>query len=261
MSAFAAGITIGQDERLTFDEALDKMLPDPLSHITPEAVGEKLQGFSLELQIGRDLEWLAMAIQHALSRTIPSDNDNLFRKDNKDIRSELDNASKIVSAARAAISRPSPAADQRLWNFSWQHSCLEGREIGSGVVMGEPSDYLRFKRALAELEWLDSFLKRGAEETVVPAGRPKTNPTRILRGRYLAPIFEAAYGRKVTANNWGTGDDRHKSMTPFMDFYKRVMSLSFDEHENSNLSQVTKAVSKLHRQQPVEFGQDVIPRL
>ena len=80
------------------------------------------------------------------------------------------------------------------------------------------------------------------------------------RAQYLAPIYEAAFGQPVSANNFPT-DARIKAQTPFMDFYGRMVTLAFGARETANLTEVVKAACRLHRQHPAEFAEGIIPGL
>ena len=135
--------------------------------------------------------------------------------------------------------------------------------MGDGIVMGEPSDYRRFKAAVAELDWLASFMRDAAKATPSQRGpwrQSEGKRLRVERGQYLAPIFEAAFGQPVSANNFPT-DARIKAQTPFMDFYGRMVTLAFDAHETANLTEVVKAACQLHREHPAEFAEGIIPGL
>jgi hypothetical protein len=82
----------------------------------------------------------------------------------------------------------------------------------------------------------------------------------VERGQHLARIYEAAFGKLVTANNY-PNDARHKAPTPFMDFYSRMVTLAFGGRETSNLAEVVKAACQLHREDPAQFAEGIIPGL
>ena len=121
----------------------------------------------------------------------------------------------------------------------------------------------RFKAAVAELDWLVSFTREAATTTPTQRGpwrQSERKRLRVERGQYLAPIFEAAFGQPVSANNF-PNDARHKAPTPFMDFYSRMVTLAFGARGTSNLSEVVKAACQLHRQHPAQFAEGIIPGL
>jgi hypothetical protein len=46
-----------------------------------------------------------------------------------------------------------------------------------------------------------------------------------------------------------------------MDFYQRMVALAFDEQVTEDISDVLKAACQLHRDQPVQFAEGLIPGL
>jgi hypothetical protein len=237
----------------------DHMLPA----VTADAVACALAGFAVPLTPGRDMDWLAMAVRRSLAISVPNIGDGPERTSNADIRGELERLAALAGSTWLELFQCHDAADSRLWDHSWHHWDGEGgKDMGDGIVMGEPSDYRRFKAAVAELDWLAGFLRRAATATEVPRKQwknPERKALRIQRGQYLAPVFEAAFGQPVSANNWPSGNERKP--TAFMDFYKRMIALAFGEHATPNLSGVLKAACRLHRQHPAEFAEGIIPGL
>ncbi len=238
----------------------DHMLPA----VTPEAVGSALAGFALPLSAGRDVDWLAMAVRRSLAISMPNVSDGPERTSNADIRGELERLATLAGATWLELFQCDHAADSRLWDHAWHHWDGEGgTDIGDGMVVGEPSDYRRFKAAVAELDWLASFMREAAKATESQRGpwrQSEEKRLRVQRGQYLAPIYEAAFGQPVSANNFPT-DARIKAQTPFMDFYARMVTLAFGARETANLTEVVKAACQLHRQLPAEFAEGIIPGL
>lgn len=237
----------------------DHMLPA----VTPEAVARALAGFALPLAPGRDMDWLAMAVRRSLAISMPNISDGPERTSNADICDELERLAALTGATWLELFQCDHAADSRLWDHAWRHWDGEGgTDVGDGMVMGEPSDYRRFKAAVAELDWLASFIREAAKATDVPRKQwrnPERKALRIRRGQYLAPVFEAAFGQAASANNWPSGKDRNP--TAFMDFYGRMIALAFGEQATPNISGVLKAACRLHRQHPAQFAEGIIPGL
>lgn len=248
------------DAEFTAFIGMDHMLPA----VTPEAVANALTGFSLPLLPGRDMDWLAMAVRRSLAISIPNVSDGPERTSNADIRGELERLAALAGSTWLEIFQCDHAAESRLWDHALHHWNGEGgTDIGDGMVMGEPSDYRRFMAAVAELDWLSNFLREAAKATESQRGpwrQSEEKRLRLQRGQYLAPIYEAAFGRPVSANNFPT-DARIREQTPFMDFYGRMVTLAFGARETANLTQVVKATCQLHRQFPVEFAEGIIPGL
>ena len=235
-----------------------------LPAVTPAAVDSALEGFSLPLSPGRDMDWLAMAVRRSLAISLPNISDGPERTSNADIRGELERLATLAGVTWLELFQCDHAADSRLWDHAWHHWDGEGgTDVGSGMVMGEPSDYRRFKAAVAELDWLASFMREAAKATESQRGpwrQSEEKRLRVQRGQYLAPIYEAAFGQPVSANNFPT-DARIKAQTPFMDFYGRMVTLAFGARETANLTEVVKAACQLHRQHPAEFAEGIIPGL
>lgn len=232
--------------------------------ITPKAVDKALDGFALQLVPGRDMDWLAIAVRRSLAITMRNISDGPDRTSNRDIRVELRRLATLAGSTWLELFQCDRAADSRLWDYAWHHWDGEGGiEVGDGIVIGEPSDYRRFKAAVAELNWLASFMRDAAKATESQLGpwrQTEEKRLRVQRGRYLAVIFETAFGQPVSANNFPT-DARIKAQTPFMDFYSRMVTLVFGALETVNLTEVVKAACKLHRQHPAEFAEGLIPGL
>ncbi len=238
----------------------DHLLPK----VTPEAVAIAMEGFALPLLPEIDFDWLAMAVRRSLAITMHNISDGPQRTSNADIRGKLERLAALADTTWLELFECDPAADSRLWDHAWRHWDGEGgTDIGEGKVIGEPSDYRRFKAAIAELDWLANFMRDAAKATASQRGpwrQSEAKRIRVERGLCLALIFEAAYGQPVTANNFPS-DALHKAPTPFMDFYSRVVTLAFGAVETSNLAEVVKAACQLHRQHPAQFAEGLIPGL
>lgn len=246
-------MSFGNDDELSAFLARDHWLPS----LTTESVSKALIGFRFPLVPGREMAWLATAVRRALSISLPNVSDGPERTSNAEIREKLNRLAKISGDTWLELFNCDRAADARLWTFAWR------RWDGEGGNIGEPLEYRRFRAAVQELDWLSGFLRLAASETPSPRGpwrEQERKFLRVQRAQYLAPIFEAAFGKRVTANNYGN-DARHKIPTPFMAFYRDMVTIAFGAKEAANLSEVTKTACKWHRQSPAEFAEGVIPGL
>lgn len=236
---------------------------DWLKQVSDEAVSNALNGFPLTLSEGRDMAWLAMAVRRALAISMRHPEDSPERTSNANIRAELERLAAVAGSTWLELFQCDHAADQRLWDHAWHHWDGEGgTDVGNGMVMGEPSDYLRFKAVIAELDWLASFMRDAAKATPSQRGpwrQSEEKRLRVERGQYLAPIFEAAFDQQVSANNWPSGT--HRGPSAFMDFYQRMVALAFNEQATPDISGVLKAACHLHRQHPAQFAEGIIPGL
>ena len=232
--------------------------------MTPAAVSEALTDFVPSLVSGRDMVWLAMAVRRSLAISIPNQREAPERTKNADIRAELERLARLAGSTWLELFQCDDTAESRLWDHACDHwDGQGGSNVGNGIIIGEPLDYRRFKSAIAELDWLASFLRDAAKATASQRGpwrQVEGKRHRVVRGQFLAPVFEAAFGQPVSANNYPS-DARHKTPTPFMDFYSRMVTLAFNALETSNLSEVVKAACQLHRHRPAEFSEGIIPGL
>lgn len=228
-------------------EALDLML----TAVTPEALAVALEGFATPLSPDRDMDWLALAVRRSLAISMPNISDGPERTSNAAIQAELERLAALAGATWLELFQCDDAADSRLWEYAW-HLCDR-----------ESRDYHRFQAAVAELDWLAGFMRQAAKATTSQRGpwrQSERKRLRVERGQHLAPIFEAAFGKTVSANNY-PNDARHTAPTPFMDFYSRMVTLAFGPGETSNLAEVVKAACQLHRQHPAKFPKEIIPDL
>lgn len=238
---------------------LDHSLPN----VSAESVAQALDDFPIPILKSKDFEWLATAVRRSLAITIRNASDCPDRTSNVDIRSELERLATISGATWLELTKCSSSAEARLWDYAWQNWDGEGGMEVEGVIIGQPFDTKRFENVIRELEWLSGFMRRAAGATLVPRGPWRDSERKRMRqerAQYLAVIFEAAFGQKVSSNNY-PHDARHKSPTPFMEFYRRIITLALDPHETSNLAEVVKAACREHRAFPAQFGEGIIPGL
>ena len=251
-------------ELVQFQDFADGLgLDSRLPHITTSAMEKALAGFGLSFSPGRDLEWLAAAIRRALAITIPNTRDGPERTSNANIRAALNRLAGCAKQTWQELFQCDSAVDWYLFDYAYS-KLVRGVDEGGDVQnsLGLPPGYERYNAAISELLWLQDFLRRAAVEIEVPRGPWKQSEVkrlRVYRGQYLAVIFEAAYGKRVTANNYPNGS--HKAPSSFMDFYGRTMALAFGPVATTNLSDDVKAACRQHRRHPVYYGGGIIPGL
>lgn len=237
---------------------------DQFPSVTAEALQERLKPLPIELQEGKDWEWLAMLVRRALALSTPNGRDGPERDSNSEIREDLLRLSGLASDAWLQLFDPADSVDSHLYWFAlsrWDGS--GGEDVGNGMFLGDPADFVRFRAALAELDWVSSFLRDAANSLPKQAGpwrASEQKSRRIERAQYLAPIFEAAFGHKITANNF-PHDPRHSRPTPFMKFYKETVTLAFGPLEATNYTDVAKAALLRHRRTPCELNPEFFPGL
>lgn len=233
-----------------------------LPHVTTEAVAKSMRGFSLQLAEDRDMDWLATAVRRSLaivSRSV----DVSEMVSPSETRAKMERLASTVDETWKALSECDSEVDARIWAYA----CFTGDgEIDAaldGELFGDPSDYRRFHTIISELSWLARFLRTSAAKIESRRGSWRQSMVRALRierALLMAPIFEVAFGQRVSANNFPS-DARHKAPTPFMDFYDRMTTLAFGLPETTNLAEVVKIACQVHREAPAQFAPDLIPRL
>lgn len=228
---------------------LDDLLPE----VTAGAVKNALSGNKrLRLARGRDWEWLAMAVRRALTiaHLYGADNpDSPSWASGKHTRDEL-----LALAAKAG-----PLAQQL--------AALSPQTVDVVQEHGDAA-YARLAAAANEIAWLMHFAEQAAKSIEVPRQQvlsPARKEMRIDWARYLAPVFEIAFGQRVTAANRTdtTNDLARKELSPFQFFYLLMAEVAFGNaaRADTNIVGVTKAARRKHREQPVTFTQGVIPGL
>lgn len=237
---------------------LDRSLP----HVTPKAVSEALKDLNLTFTSGKDFAWLAIAVRRVLAISIQEQSDGPDRLKNADIQRELARLSDMALSTWQAAFERTDASDTQLRDFAFDladssHNIAPEHPIG----VAEPIAYRRLKSALSELEWVGNFLRRAAQdvEHQKPNWRRKVNrDLSVMRGCYLAPIFETAFSQPISVNAWPS-DSRHKHPTAFMAFYQSMIALAFGEHSTPDISGVLKEARRLHLETPTTFSKGIVP--
>lgn len=219
---------------------LDHVLPE----ITPSEIESRFKDFPLPLADGRTYEWLAAAIRRSLAIPMLHEKSNYHRltsSDRKEIVRLASNAEKLWLELFAS----SFEIDNHLTNYAW------GASTPADGSFDEPHVHKRFRKAVHELDWLASFLREAAnvELKTGPQKSSSDKRLRIEKCCYLAPVYEAAFGKPITVNNYPYEDE---NPTPFAQF---CTTLGVNKQD---LSKVLKAVKKRHETEPVIFHSGVI---
>lgn len=227
--------------------------------ITPKAIAAALTGFAVPMATDKDMEWLALAVRRSLAISGLGASEGPYRTSNAEIRAELERLAKSVNSVWLNLYERSPEAENALWFHaarSWSGDLFEAaKDLSFGPT--------RMQKVIDELGWLADFVQSTAsaiESQRGPWRQTEEKQIRVMRAQYLAPVYEAAFGKPVSANNFPT-DARIKKQTPFMDFYERIVTMAFGPRETANLTEVVKASCQLHRRQPVRFSPGIIPDL
>lgn len=228
-------------------------LDDLLPLVTAETVRNALSPDKrLRLAPGRDWEWLAVAVRRALAIAQRYGSDNPDSSDwvsGKEVRNEL-----LALTAKAG-----PLAQQL--------AALSPQAVDAVQEYGDAA-YARLAAAANEIAWLMHFAEQAAKSIEVPRQQvlsPVRKEMRIDWARHLAPVFESAFGQKVTAANRAdtTNELVRNDLSPFQSFYLRMAEVAFGKvaRAGTGIVDVTKAARCKHREQPVIFSEGLIPGL
>lgn len=227
---------------------LDALLPT----VTAAAVEKALKNSKCRLVDGRDWEWLAMAVRRALAiaKWYGVDHpDSPERVSNVNIREEL---KALADAARSLAEKLRVLSD------------------GAADKVQEHGDatYDRLAAATNEVAWLMHFAERAAGAIEVPRKQvlnPDRKKMRTDWARFLAPVFETAFGQRVTVANKTvtTNDLALNELSAFQFFYLRMAEVAFGPaaRADTNIVGVTKEARRKHRDQPVQFAKGLIAGL
>ena len=222
------------------------------SGVTPEALKSALVGFPLPLGPEKTTEWLATAVRLALSMCMSDWDGGPDRKPNRVVKAELEKLRDDTKATWLALFTMSRQAQMHLHRFGRASSPSGAGESNDADATGPQ---FSFDEALRSIDQLSTYLHQAAmavEQQRAKWVTTEARELRIMRARYLAPIFEAAFGEKVTANN-GTGKFGDPDPTPFMTFFEDMMILGFPEGDLPDPVGVAKKACSLHRRDPVSF--------
>lgn len=214
-----------------------------LSHVTGGAVKAALVGCRLELAANWNYEILAAEVRTALASTITPENLDPERVSNAEIKNKLLNLSKSVRILCDETKNLHSLVDDKLIRTSFKG---DGFVNFIGFILSQDSRYRMFHEISANLSFMADFLDDAAENTEQQASKWRQNEQRrqsVWRGERLIPVFESAFGRKITINGWPY-DPRHAAATPFMDFYRRMVKLAFGGDNINDLSGVLNEARK-----------------
>lgn len=239
------------------DLITELMLSEPtVAKLTEAAVAAALDGF--ELQPRRSLSWIARAVQGALYASMRSADERADRLSNTEIRDELLKLGADCSKLWLRVAERSSEADGAIWDSAFRAWVASDDDLHA-AELGEPTDYKAFNEAVAQLDWLSSYLRRAAG-TLEPQPpnwrRAEYREERILRAQFLSPIYEEAFAAEPTINTWPTA----KSLGPWADFYQRIVALAFGERATPNLEAVLDEARRRDKSHRVSFGPGVIPK-
>lgn len=216
------------------------------AHVTGDTLGLALSGMTLEFANGWNFDALANKVRKELSRTIPTEGLDPTRISNVEIRKQLTKLSKLTRSLEQEIAD----LDRSLVSHSLE---VDNFTNFIAFILSNDSHYAKFHRVSSQLPFIAEFLEEAALSTKAQYPKWRTSEQRkfeVWRAKLLMPIFEAAFGQRVTVNNWvkGGGDARHSNPTRFMRFYEAVMRLAFPGATIDDLPGILKEARKGRQQ-------------
>lgn len=219
-----------------------------LPHLTRKELQAALFEFPISFTADRDLDWLTDAVRTAMEYSVVDEPYGPERKSNVELRNDIESIGRHVENLIHALNARGYQLDLHL---KWAATCIaEGDGPTPYGKMIDILDGLHDLLPLIEAAYL--YL----EEQAGPWRQSERKFWRIERGVRLAAIYQEAFGKLPTSNNY-PNDPRHKAPTPFMEFYTRLISLSFGARETVNLAEVTKAACKIYRGDPLRYRAEV----
>jgi len=222
------------------------------AHITPEAVMRALDGFPLQAR--KSVDWLAGEVRSTFVCAILSEEDIDDQPASAVIHAEL---YAIADALKAAISRFQERSD---WaegvlrsfaknNKGWREMVtdldlrfvpierLDDLEAGKGdwwvkesIARAQISDdWHDFRHSISGVISAEEYIRQAADQICKPQPprwrSAMKRPGRVSFAIELSGVFEEAYGRSATVNNWPDGSGRPKG-GHWADFFGRVARLA-----------------------------------
>lgn len=241
------------DSMDAIERVVSRQTGEKFKRIEPDHLAEVFSDFPLRLSEDYDYEWMAIAIRNAIILSFHLRKPSPGQKSNADFRNEI---MKISQKAKS-ISDEIGNLTENLWAIASQYyitnltkqNYYDMHDFFS--TWEEQSN--NFINAAVQIREMSKFAKSLHEKIPVPQKNWRQRAAKNIRevqGYLLAPIFEAAFENRVTINNFGTGDARHKRPTAFMDFYIRVTTLIYGKPDYTGLPRALKRARVEHMQKP-----------
>lgn len=183
------------------------------------------------LQLLKDWDWLAVRVREALTVVTP----NL---------SYMDNGYKGNIATRDQLLRLA----HKCGDLYTELHGIDG-EVERVIAASFRNEGLAtIKETLARLEFLRDSLEITARHLKQPVGKSVAAAgaeIRIRQARYLAPVFENAFGSQATLNDWPGA-----ALGPWADFFNGIAKLA-TQSPVANLRKVLKEARKRSRKAPI----------
>ncbi|QLC22074.1 hypothetical protein HFP51_07710 [Parasphingopyxis sp. CP4] len=239
---------------------------DWFQHITPESVEFALRDF--ELPTERSSRWLAGSIRKAFFCSIGTEEEIDEYPGQHAVRREIQSIADAIANAKTLFAARSSWAESVFRQYSryddqderldtelpksiefdaldrldavkkgcWVES---SKEIASGSA-----DWRKFRRMVCGMLELEDYMRAASDALCNRDDPPRWRSAekrkrRLAFARELALIFEKAYGREATINNW-PDENGEPRLGPWANFFNRIACLTLRIEKVPNLTGLLK---------------------
>lgn len=249
-------------------------------HITPETVGASLADFPLQSRHSK--RWLAGSIRRVYFCTVGSDFEDYpgithvkaeleqISESLKSVIARLENrsgwAESVLRRHASIIARESAGDD---WPDGITDDLTEDDKLdvlyekelalqpdnwwaeGSIKLARCSPEWKTLREQVKGLYWLQSFIYTATEELCSHDDPPRwrdmeRRKQRISFATWLSPVFEDAYGKRATVNNW-TGDDGQAKLGDWPEFFNRIACLALKLDRIPDLQGILKEARRAYK--------------
>jgi hypothetical protein len=231
------------------------------AHISADAITLALENFTLKTD--KDARWIAAACRRAFFSNVGGYADD--HPGMRAVREELLSLENCLAEVRSRLAGRSDFAESTLRRFSvfdestphdadgvdaalLAESLADWRVGGSNYLRAWSPNWRAFDDATKGIADVERYIA-GAIDTLCSRTDPprwrdaERRKERIGLAVWLSAIFEVAYAKPATINNWSDGDGKIR-IGAWPDFFNRVACLSLKLPKIPDLSGVLKAARK-----------------
>ncbi len=234
-----------------------------LTHIDEASIQTALNEYGLGTSM--DITWFVAQVRHAFFCSVGS---NLTGYPGvRAVRQELQQLSKSLAEALRLYAGRSEWAEsvlrrhvmlKTMRNADWNPFDGMLRKTtpddwwssGNELMRAESAEWKRFDDALKALPFLESTFNNAIQELCSTDAPPRWRDIRRREERiafaiWLSPVFEAAYKKPATINNWVNVDGKI-NLGPWSDFFSRIGSMALQSSKIPDLSGILKTARKMY---------------
>ena len=267
---------------------------DWFAHITEESVEAALVDF--ELSTAKSSRWLTANIRRAFFCTVGTEDEIAEYPGQLAVRKEIEAIADTIAMAKRLFADRSGWAESVLRRYSnyddwddlpdWdvpiekEPDALDRLDDGkdgwwvesSNQMATASSDWRNFRKMVCGMLDLEDYLRAASQELcsrdVPTRWRDSERKKRRLHfANYLAVVFEEAYGREATVNNW-PDESGQPRLGPWADFYDRIACMALQTHKipdlvgllkdarRQRLDEKCEALSEIRNKEDLEIAKE-----